>query len=141
METTEKLEAEMIIRIHVQCTDSLDVKDGPEGYLAVIPIAGGTFDGKITGKVISGGADWNTRKENGSHVFAKYLLQADNGEYIAIENEGKIGKDQNTVIATTPRFTADEKGAYAWLNYGTYVGSLTVGKEPGQIEITIYKML
>lgn len=135
------LKAQKILDLHVQCTDSLDVKEGPEGYLAVIPIVGGTFEGEICGKIISGGADWNTRKKNGAHVFAKYLLQADNGEYIAIENEGYIGNEQNTVIVTVPHFTANEEGQYSWLNYGVYTGSLKGGKEPGQIEISIYKML
>lgn len=141
MEKEIKLKAEEILNIHVQCEDSMDTKDGPEGYLAVIPITGGTFDGKISGKVIPGGADWNMRQKKGGHVFAKYLLQTDNGEYIAIENEGYIGHEQQTRIVTVPHFTADENGKYEWLNYGVYVGSLQGGKEPGQVEITVYRML
>lgn len=135
------LKAEKILCVHVQCENSMDTKDGPEGYLAVIPIVGGSVEGRINGRVIPGGADWNTRQRKGSHVFAKYLLQADNGEYIAIENEGYIGQGQETCIVTVPHFTADENGEYGWLNYGVYVGSLQGGKEPGQVEIEIYRML
>lgn len=135
------LKAEKIASIHVQCEESMDTKEGPEGYLAVIPIVGGTVEGKINGRVIPGGADWNTRQKKGGHVFAKYLLQAENGEYIAIENEGYIGQEQKRDIVTVSHFTADENGAYGWLNYGVYVGSLQGGKEPGQVEIVIYRML
>jgi len=74
------LEAELIMKIHVQCEKDMEVKSDGSGYLRVIPIVGGTFEGKINGTVVPGGADWNTQRENGiSHVFAKYLLKTDDG--------------------------------------------------------------
>jgi hypothetical protein len=69
------------------------------------------------------------------------LLKTEDGEYIAIENEGKIKFDESTRVKTTPRFQADASGKYAWLNSGCYVGTLDAGKEPGQVEITIYRLL
>lgn len=135
------LPAEEILKIHVQCTSGLEVGKSRDGFLCVIPITGGSFEGKISGKVVSGGADWNTRKDRGAHVFAKYLLQAEDGEYIAIENAGVILNDaENVKMKTMPSFTAREDGPYAWLNYGVYVGSLEGGKEEGTVEITIYQM-
>ena len=135
-----KLSAEEVLKIHVQCEDSMDVKDSRDGYLAVIPIVSGTFEGKIGGKIVPGGADWSTRQKNGAHVFAKYLLQADNGEYIAVENEGFLGNGQDPCIKTVPKFKADENGAYAWLNYGVYVGKLEAGEKPWQVEITVFRL-
>lgn len=137
------LKAEEILKIHVQCNDAYEIKNDGAGYLNVIPIAGGNFTGKINGIVVSGGADWNTRRANGdSHVFAKYLLQADNGDYIAIENEGKIGsKDWDNRIKTVPRFQVNEESDFAWLNSGVYVGELIGGKEKNQVEIIIYRLL
>ena len=137
-----QLNAEEIIYLQVECSEALEVKQGLDGYLRVIPITGGVFDGIIKGKVISGGADWNTEKVNQcSHVFAKYLLQAEDGEYIAIENEGILEWDDKYIIRTSPRFTADEKGKYGWLNRGIYVGSLEPGKDDLAVEIRIYKLL
>lgn len=138
-----QLEAEEIIRIHVACDPAMEVKDDGAGFLNVIPIKGGWFEGKLSGEVVSGGADWNTRKENGiSHVFAKYLLKADNGEYIAIENEGKIDNNNKTArIKTVPTFQADKNGSFAWLNTGVYVGELFAGEKKGSIEIRIYCLL
>lgn len=133
--------AEEVLKIHAKCTPGLEVGKSRDGFLCVIPIVGGSFEGKIAGRVISGGADWNTRKDRGAHVFAKYLLQAEDGEYIAIENAGVIPDDSEDVkIKTVPSFTAREEGPYAWLNYGVYVGSLGSGEEEGTVEITIYKM-
>ena len=138
-----ELKAEEIFKIHVQCNDVYEVKNDGAGYLNVIPIVGGNFTGKVNGIVVNGGADWNTRRVNGdSHLFAKYLLQADNGDYIAIENEGKIGsKDWDNRIKTVPRFQVNEESEFAWLNSGVYVGELTGGKAKNQVEITIYRLL
>lgn len=137
-----QLEVEEIIRIHAQCEKDFEVKNDGSGFLRVIPITGGWFEGKLEGKVVPGGADWNTTRENGiAHVFAKYLLQTEDGEYIAIENEGKIDmKEPERKIKTVPKFQVNHDGKYAWLNAGVYVGELQGGKEPGQVEIIIYKL-
>jgi len=135
------LEAEVIMKLQVQCSECLEVKNDGSGYLRVIPIIGGTFEGKINGEVVQGGADWNTSRENGTgHVFAKYLIKTDDGEYIAIENEGKININDKSYIKTSPRFQVDTTSKYSWLNSGVYVASLDGGKKEGQVEITIYKM-
>ncbi len=135
------LQAELIMKLHVQCADTMEVKNDGSGYLRVIPIIGGTFEGKLCGEVVSGGADWNTTRENGvAHVFAKYLIKTEDGEYIAIENEGKIRFEDSSVIKTSPRFQAAAEGRYAWLNSGVYVASLEAGKFEGQVEITVYQL-
>lgn len=138
-----ELKAELVIELCVQCTADLEVGNGLDGVLRVIPIVSGSFRGKLSGKVVSGGADWNTAKsEQFSHVFAKYLLQTDDGEYIAVENEGILDNfHTETVIKTVPKFTVNQAGRYGWLNYGVYVGSLEGGSEPGHVEIKIYRML
>lgn len=137
-----ELKAEHVMHIVAQCTPDLEVGKGLDGTLRVIPIVGGTVEGKVNGTIVSGGADWNTSKENHiAHVFAKYLLKADNGEYIAIENEGVVNfADQEQLIITTPRFTVNQNGAYGWLNYGVFVGSLKGSSIPNAVEIDIYKM-
>lgn len=135
------LDAELIMKLQVQCEKEMEVRNDGSGFLRVIPIVGGTFEGKISGEIVPGGADWNTEREDGTaRVFAKYLLKTNDGEFIAIENEGKINFKENGFIKTTPRFQADLSGKYSWLNYGVYVGSLEGGKKEGQVEITIYKI-
>lgn len=136
-----KLEAKEILRIHVQCGKDLEVKNVGGGYLRVIPIIGGYFEGEINGTVVPGGADWNTQRANGiSHVYAKYVLKTDDDVFISIQNEGNINfSDTEQRIKTVPQFQVDENSKYGWLNSGVYVGTLEVGKE-GRVEIRIYKL-
>lgn len=135
------LTAEHIMTLHVQCSDSLDVKNDAIGFLRVIPIIGGTVEGKICGEVVPGGADWNTSLEsNVAHVRAEYLIKTTDGEYIGIHNEGKIRFDMDSKIKTSPKFNADMNGKYAWLNYGVYVASLDAGDKEGQVKIMVYKL-
>lgn len=134
------LEAEKIMTLTVQCAPCYEVKENLEGYLRVIPIVGGTFDGKLKGKIISGGADWNTEKKDGvSYVAAKYMIQTDDGCYISVENVGMIHWEDDAVIKTTPRFSTSMEGKYKWLNYGVYAGGLRV-LEDNLVEITVYAL-
>ncbi len=137
------LKAEHIMTIHVQCAKDYEVKNEGRGYLRVIPIVGGTVEGKVSGEVVPGGADWNTTLDSDSnlaHVFAKYLLKTSDGEYIDVQNEGVIKGDSDSRIKTSPRFKADINGKYAWLNHGVYVGALDPGAEEGQVIITVYRL-
>lgn len=132
--------------------DRLVVGGNDWGYLKVIQISGGCFVGKrLRGRVISGGADWNMGVGGGSEdtvhsrtVFAKYLLQTDDGVYIGIENLGHkyVEPEKNTFIQTCPTFHAP-RGNYEWLNYGVYVASLSGSTVAGVrgVDIKIYKMM
>ncbi|PHV69929.1 hypothetical protein CS063_13175 [Sporanaerobium hydrogeniformans] len=133
------LEAEEIMQIRVKCSEPLAVGDGGAGHLNVIPITGGSVTGKYRGVVIAGGADWSTIKSNGAHAFAKYLLQMENGEYVAVENEGILNQD-TAKIRTSPRFYADVKGDYSELNKGVYVASLETEAGEYKVNIHVYKM-
>lgn len=148
-----KLDAELIMKLRVDCPEDqrLVVGDNDFGYLRAIMITGGSFSGKLSGKVLPGGADWNTGFGDGRfegkasvRIFAKYLLQTDDGELIAIENLGfrDRRKQEQPYIITTPSFHAP-RGRYEWLNYGAYVGSLEGTADNGVrgVNIKIYRML
>lgn len=138
------LEAEEVMRLQVALGEAKVVGATMPGRLVVIPITGGTVQGeRIRGRVVPGGADWNVTLEDGTvHVFAKYLLETNDGEWIAIENEGLIAPNSGAVIKTVPKFMANRAGKYNFLNYGVFVGELSA--TPGvqnSVDITIYKML
>ncbi len=138
-----QLEADLIMKLTVEIGETQEVGQTHKGYLRLIPITGGTFSGEgIKGIVMPGGYDWNTAiNDNLSHVFAKYALQTEDGQYISVENEGYIdSKAENARIITTPRFQVSGD-KYAWLCSGIFVGSLQVlqtGKPAVSIEV--YKM-
>jgi hypothetical protein len=141
--TTVYLPADEVVRLHVKIVAPKVVGPTGHGSLQVIPIVGGTFTGKgLSGIVVPGGADWNTTCEKGvSHVFAKYLLQTDDGEYIAIENEGVIEWNSEATIKTRPTFVANAAAKYRDLNWGVYVGELSVSPdEKDSVDIVIYKL-
>ncbi len=147
---TTKLDAELIMEVRVDCPERVIVGDNDFGYLRAILIGGGYFTGKLSGKVLPGGADWNNTLGSGDvnaktscEVFAKYLIQTDDGTYIAIENHGYRDKSKTEpFIKTVPHFHAP-RGKYEWLNYGVYVGSLAPEEIDGVfgVNLKIYKML
>jgi hypothetical protein len=102
------------------------------GERRYIPIIGGSFKGeKLSGEVLSGGADWQLVRPDGSALLhARYTLRTKDDALIYVENKGiRWGKPKvltqlargDTVdpskyyFRTTPKF---ETGArqYAWLN-------------------------
>lgn len=137
------LEADLVMEIKVELSETKDVGKTYEGYLRLIPIIGGTFSGdKIKGRILPGGYDWNVATNNGvAHAFAKYGIETDDGVCISIENEGYISSEKpEALIKTTPRFQAPY-GKYDWLNSGVFVGCLEGGKtEIPSVNIKIYKM-
>ena len=106
---------------------------GPGGWRGVYPVDGGRFEGpRLKGKVMPDGADWVTRRADGTTLIDVRLgLLTDDGAAIAMTYTGYLGflsaeaarrfaKGEpvayaETYIRTTPRFeTADPR--YAWLN-------------------------
>lgn len=151
---TVKLDAEPVMTLRVDCPEEerMTVGGNDWGFLRVIPITGGHFEGeKLRGRVVPGGADWNMgaggdslESAHSRTVFAKYLLQTDDGVYIAIENMGYKYAEQglNSHIQTRPSFHAP-RGKYEWLNYGVYVASLSGSTVDGVrgVDIAVYRML
>lgn len=136
------LRAEKIMSLHVELGEPRVVGSTPEGLLTIIPIMGGSFEGPLLkGRVCSGGADWNTAiSVTLAHVHAKYWIETDDHKVISVENEGFINPQrQDAVIRTTPCFTCDMKGRYAFLMHDTYVGELVGGNE-NSVEITFYRL-
>ncbi|MCR1951237.1 MULTISPECIES: DUF3237 domain-containing protein [Clostridium] len=143
------LEADLAMELEVEITNSMTVGNGLNGYLNIIPITGGTFkclnnDGVfVMGKVLPGGADWNTRKsETLSHAFAKYTIETEDNIFISVENEGYLDDmARGKIIKTVPKFKVDENSNYSYLNTGVFVASLDVNFfEKSIVSIKVYKL-
>ncbi len=96
----------------------------------IIPITGGTLTGKINGKVLAGGADYQ-KLANPMTLDARYLWQTDEGDVIIVRNAGPIA-------SLAPRFEVRVDSKYAWLNQGTYLSS-TPGMGAGGVGLTFYE--
>jgi Protein of unknown function (DUF3237) len=102
-----------------------------------IGITGGSVDGpKLSGKVLSGGGDWQKIGANGlTEVYARYFLRAKDGTVIGVTNSGvrvaspeiidRIAKGEDVdpslyYFRTTPTFEVSG-GAHEWLRRKTFV--------------------
>lgn len=138
------LEAELIMELTVEIAPMQEVGYTREGFLRVIPITGGIVSGpNIKGKVIPGGADWNTiLDEERNHVWAKYTIQTDDGYFVSIDNEGYTDNTRsNVTIRTSPKFEVDKSSKYAGLLSGVFVASLQKSSVVASaMDIKMYKM-
>jgi len=136
------LDADFILRLHVEIGEPKRVGDVGAGTLMIIPITGGTFEGDgLRGRVLPGGADWNTSLDCGvSHVLARYWIETDDGAIIAVENEGYCDRlREDAVIRTTPRFSCDVNGRYAYLTRDVFAAELKSGGE-NAVDIAVYRL-
>jgi hypothetical protein len=110
---------------------SLAVGASKRGTRNVIPITGGSVTGKVTGKVLPGGADFQIVSGT-AKLDARYTLASnDGGEFIVIRNCGPFG-------ALIPQFETRADGPYAFLNANTFVSS-DPGSAAGGVSITMYE--
>ena len=104
-----------IITENVTLGRSVLVGATKNGGRNIIPITGGTLTGKITGKVLFGGADYQ-KLGNPVTLEARYLWQTEEGDVIIVRNAGPI----NSLV---PTFEVRSDSKYAFLNGGTYLSS------------------
>jgi hypothetical protein len=101
-----------------------------KGNRNIIPITGGTLSGKIKGKVLPGGADYQNLS-NPATIDARYLWQTSEGDVIIVRNAGPFG-------SLVPIFEVALDSKYSWLNKGTYQSS-NPGMGAGGVGLTFYE--
>lgn len=117
----------------------------PRGTRKRLPITGGRFYGLgLSGCVLSGGADWQLVRADGSlAVNAEYMIETDDHVLIHVHNVGVIThrKGKKAYLWAAPRFEAP-MGKYDWLNDAIFVSKITPvhKKEHRAVRITIYRI-
>ncbi len=121
---------ELCLTIHVQIGPVQQIGAIPAGTARVIPITGGTFEGKgMRGKVIPGGADWQiTRPDGVTELRAHYGLETHDGKIIQVRN--------HCLSRTTPRLlrstlTFEAPAPHDWMNKAVFVGTLNAPGDSG----------
>jgi hypothetical protein len=116
----------------VSLGSSVSVGASKRGSRNIIPITGGTMTGKLVGKVLSGGADYQLTPSGGTtKLDARYTLAPNDGEFVLVRNCGPFG-------ALIPTFEARADGPYAFLNANTFFSSDPGGAGSG-VSITFYE--
>jgi hypothetical protein len=108
------------------------VRGGKRGNRNVIPITGGTVTGLVSGKILFGGADYQTMGSGGPPIDARYLWQTSEGDVILVRNTTNPG------IGLVPTFETRVDGKYAWLNSGKYLSS-NPGFGAGGLSISMFR--
>jgi hypothetical protein len=111
------------------------IRNAKNGNRNVIPITGGTLTGIVAGKVLFGGADYQS-PTTGPAIDARYLWETSTGEVIVVRNAGPFN-------ALIPTFETSVDGKFSWLNSGKYISSPPgggTGCPPGGLCISMYKV-
>jgi len=125
---------------------------GPNGVRRIIPILGGTVEGpRLSAKIIPGGTDVQAIGEGGfTTLQARYLIEADDGTRIFVENNGirhappeimadltagKIVDPTKIYFRASPRFEAPA-GPHDWLNRTLFVCS--GARMPDSVHLAFY---
>jgi len=116
---------------NVTLGSSFSVSNAKRGSRNIIPITGGTTTGKVAGKILNGGADYQLAGSSGSTLDARYTLAPSNGEFIIVRNCGPIN-------GLTPVFEARTDGSFAFLTTGKFLSSAP-GGGAGGVSITFYE--
>jgi hypothetical protein len=119
-----------LITERVTLSPSQSVGATKRGNRNIIPITGGELSGRISGKVLPGGADYQNLA-NPATIDARYLWQTADGEIIIVRNAGAFG-------SLVPTFEVRTDSPYAWLNDGLYLSS-NPGMSQGGVALTFYE--
>ena len=125
----EKRGAELIVET-VTLSPSQMVGPSKRGPRNIIPITGGELTGRVTGKVLPGGADYQNLSPPAT-IDARYLWETKDGEIIIVRNGGAFG-------SLVPTFEVRVDSPYAWLNSGLYLSS-NPQMRPGGVGLTFYE--
>jgi len=143
-----------LMRIEVDLADVLELGKTSEGQRRMIAIVGGTFSGRIQGKVLPGGADWQLIRNDGiADISARYPLETTGGARIEVRSDGyrhgppeviaRLARGEDVDPAsyyfrTMMRFeTADPE--LAWLN--GILGFSTGRRRAKQVVLDVFEIL
>jgi len=149
------LNAEFAFEARVKVDRPMVIGESSHGLRRIVPILGGPVQGPaLNGKVVAGGADWQTVRPDGAwDLQARYTLQTDDGVLIMVENRGvrygkpevmerlargeKVPPDQ-VYCRTVATFEAPRGSRYEWMNHTLFVGS--VERQPDAAIVRFYRV-
>ena len=78
-----------LFRLDVEVGMPQTVGQAAAGERRCIPITGGRLYGRLNGKVLAGGADWQVLRPDGiADLDARYMLETDDGAHVEVHSRG-----------------------------------------------------
>ena len=137
--------------LRVDLAPILEMGPGRAGQRRIIPIIGGSVSGRVNGKILNLGADWQTIYADGSaDLDTRYAFETDDGALIEIVNKG-VRHGPPEVVARLARgedvdpsdyymrtYARLETGdpRYDWVNRMIFVG--TGGRWAAQVRVSLF---
>ena len=143
-----------LCRIDADLGPPLELGAGRAGRRRVIPIVGGTVTGRIEGRVLNLGADWQTVFADGvAELDTRYAIETHDGALIDVRNFGyrhgppevlarlAAGEEVDPSLyymRTQPRLESGDP-RYAWLNRTVLVG--TGARFAAGVRVEVFEVL
>jgi hypothetical protein len=152
----QDLRSRFAFEARVSVAAPLIVGPSTHGLRRIVPITGGTFSGpRISGRVVSGGADWQFVRADGVlSIEAKYTLEASDGALIMVTNRGMRHGPQDVIdrltrgeavdpklyyFRTVAEFEAPLESKHTWLNRAMFIG--VAERAPGAAIVRFFEVL
>ena len=143
----EAPQLEYALQLKVTLGEAYGIDNTQHGRRTVIPITGGTFEGKgLKGTIVNGGADYQLNAEGRTELEAIYCIKTDDGIYIHVRNRGIIanGKDADGkpsfYFRAAPQFEAPADSKYGWLNNSLFVCAPSFSSDFKGIVLNVWRI-
>jgi len=138
-------ELEYCLQLKVALGQSYSVGQTPKGSRNIVPITGGTFEGKLPGKelkgeILPGGADYQMSNGGRTEIEAIYCIKTDDGVTIHIRNCGIICMSDGMYFRCAPKFEAPEDSKYNWMNNSLFLCQPSFGGAGGGITLDVWRV-
>jgi len=106
------ISSQPIFHIYADLGEIVDAGQTPYGGRRVIEILGGRVEGRLNGKILSGGADWQIVRGDGvADIQARYVIEADSGSRVLVTSNG-LRHGPAEVLAAIARGEAVDPASY-----------------------------
>ena len=144
---------EHVMDVDVEVAEPIEIGETGNGLRRIIPIVGGRVSGRIEGRVLEGGADYQLfRVDRPTELVAKYAIETDDGDRVYVENwgirhaspenkerlrDGEPVEPEDVYMQSTPSFEAAAP-ELEWLTQGVFVAPGI--RQPKGVRLAVYRV-
>ena len=144
---------EHVLDLDVEVAEPIEVGETGNGLRRIIPITGGTVSGRIEGRILDAGADYQLfRVDRPTELVANYAFETTDGHRVYVENEGirhaspenkrrlRDGEPvdpEDVYMQSTPSFET-AASELQWLTEGVFVAPGI--RAPKGVRLAVYRV-